>query len=80
MKCRPDVPVKGVDAVEGLAAHVEGGPVSLRLARRVLVEAQVDSGSAGDSDQMPAVEVRRVQHGVLREQSEGLDLGDIAGL
>lgn len=42
------------------------------------MEAHVHDGAAGEADEMPAVKMSRVQHGVLGEEDERLYLSNIA--
>lgn len=73
-----DVPVEGVRAVEDLAAHVEGRLVRDGRQRRVLVEAQIHDSPRCEADQVPAVKVRGVEHGVEGQEHEGLDLRHVS--
>lgn len=43
------------------------------------MEAEVDDGSAGEGVQVPALKVGGIQHGILRQEEERLNLCHVAG-
>lgn len=72
-------PVQGIDAVEGPAAGVQRVLVRLLGERGVLVQAEVDDGTACKANELPAVEMGGIEHRVLGKKQQRLELRDIAG-